>query len=154
MHVVGVSLIKVYKAMLRLESGALSIPLLMSLSEALSVPFYTLIKLCYTKALEWSSLVPGPRAKSFSSEIMNLTPFTINYQRVRMRMCPGIIPVIQRQCYMLCLFSKPSSHHDSLLDSWVCAKTFRWMEPGCIEQQGLWRDRWGGRWRWSWQGIC
>ena len=42
-------------------------------------PFYTLIKLCYTKALEWSSLVPGPKAKSSSSEITNLTLFTINY---------------------------------------------------------------------------
>ena len=39
----------------RLASGALSIPLLMSVSEAFSVHFYTLIKLCYTKALEWSS---------------------------------------------------------------------------------------------------
>ena len=25
-------------------------------------PFFTLIKLCYTKALEWSSLVPGPES--------------------------------------------------------------------------------------------
>ena len=48
------------------------------MSEAFSVPFYTLIKLCYTKALEWSSLVPGPKAKS-SSEIMNLTLFTISH---------------------------------------------------------------------------
>ena len=31
-------------------------------------PFFTLIKLGYTKALDWSSLVPGP-AKSSSSEI-------------------------------------------------------------------------------------
>ena len=43
-------------------------------------PFYTLIKLCYTKALELSSLVPGPKAKSSSSEITNWTPFTIIYQ--------------------------------------------------------------------------
>ena len=38
--------------LLALVRGALSIPLLMSVSEAFSVPFYTLIKLCYTKALE------------------------------------------------------------------------------------------------------
>ena len=44
----------------------------MSMSEAFSVPFHALIKLCYTKALKWSSLVPGPEAKS-SLEIMNLT---------------------------------------------------------------------------------
>ena len=37
--------------LLRLVRGALSAPLLMSMSEAFSVPFYTLIKLCYTKAL-------------------------------------------------------------------------------------------------------
>ena len=62
---------------LRLVSGALSVPLLMSMSEAFSVPFYTLIKLCYTKALEWSSLFPGhPKTKSFSLEITNLTSFT------------------------------------------------------------------------------
>ena len=64
--------------LLRLVMGALSVSLLMSMSETFSVPFYTLIKLCYTKALEWSSLVPGPKAKS-SSEIMNLTLFTISY---------------------------------------------------------------------------
>ena len=40
-------------------------------SEAFSVPFYTLIKLCYTKALEGSILFPGPKAKSFL-EITNL----------------------------------------------------------------------------------
>ena len=55
----------------------------MSMSEAFSFLFYTLIKLCYTKALEWSSLVQslifGPKAKSSSSEIMNLTSFTISY---------------------------------------------------------------------------
>ena len=41
--------------------------------------FYTLIKLCYTKALGWSSLVPGTKAKSSSLEITNLTSFTISY---------------------------------------------------------------------------
>ena len=65
--------------LLRLSRGALYVPFLMSMSEAFSVPFYTLIKLCYTKALEWSSLVPGPKAKS-SSEITNLTSFTVSYQ--------------------------------------------------------------------------
>ena len=50
-----------------------------SQSEAFSVTFYTLIKLCYTKALEWSSLVPGPDATS-SWEITNPTSFTVSYQ--------------------------------------------------------------------------
>ena len=38
--------------LLRLARGALSVPLLMSMSEAFSVPFHSIIKLCYTKALE------------------------------------------------------------------------------------------------------
>ena len=62
------------------SEGGLSIPLLMSMSEACSVPSYTLIKLCYTKALEWSSLVPCPEAKSSPSEITNPTPFPVSYQ--------------------------------------------------------------------------
>ena len=49
----------------------------MSVSEAPSVPFYTLIKLCYTQALEGSNLSPGPEAKSL--EITNLTSFTFSY---------------------------------------------------------------------------
>ena len=36
----------------------------MSMLETFSVPLLTLINLCYTKALEWSSLVPGSEAKS------------------------------------------------------------------------------------------
>ena len=39
-------------------------------------PFFSLIKLCYTKALKWSSLVPGPEVKSSSSGITSPTPFT------------------------------------------------------------------------------
>ena len=65
--------------LLTLARGALSVPLLMSMSEALFVPFYTLIKVCYTKALKQSRLVPGPEAKS-SLKIMNPTSFTVSYQ--------------------------------------------------------------------------
>ena len=79
MYVVGVGLKKIYKALIRLPREAFSIPLLMSMSEAFSVAFLTLIKLCYTKALEWSSLVPGPKAISSSLEIMDLTSLTVSY---------------------------------------------------------------------------
>ena len=48
----------------------------MSMSEVYLL-FFTLIKLCYTKALEQSNLVPGPEAKSL--EIMNPISFTVNY---------------------------------------------------------------------------
>ena len=71
MSVVEVGLKKVCKVFIRIARGAFSIPLLMSMSEAFFVLF---IKV----ALEWSSLVPDPEAKS-SSEIRNLTSFTISY---------------------------------------------------------------------------
>ena len=51
MYVKGMGLVKVYKALIRLEGGALSVSLLMSMSGAFPVPFYTSIKLGYTKAL-------------------------------------------------------------------------------------------------------
>ena len=52
-YVVQMGLKKVYKALIRLARGTFSdVPLLMSMSEAFSVPFLTLIKLCHTKALE------------------------------------------------------------------------------------------------------
>ena len=40
MYVVGVGLVKAYKALIRLGSSALLVPLLMSVSEAFSVPFH------------------------------------------------------------------------------------------------------------------
>ena len=53
MYVVGMGLVKVYKALIRLAIRGLSVPLLMSISEASSVPFYTLIKLCHTHKKEY-----------------------------------------------------------------------------------------------------
>ena len=53
------------------------------LCQKLSLSVFTLIRLCYTKALEWSNLVPGPKAISSSSEIMNLTSFTSMYHKKR-----------------------------------------------------------------------
>ena len=47
MCVVWVGLKKVYKALIRI-AGWGAFPLLMSMSEAFSVPLFTLIKLCYT----------------------------------------------------------------------------------------------------------
>ena len=69
MYVVGVGLIKMHTALLRLESGVFSIPFWCLCQKLSQKPFHTLIKLCYTKALEWSSLLPGPEAKSSSLEI-------------------------------------------------------------------------------------
>ena len=71
--------LKIYIApLLRLAIGALFVPLLMSVSEAFSVAFHAIIKLCHTKALERSNLVPGPEPKSSSLEKMNLTLFMVS----------------------------------------------------------------------------
>ena len=53
--------------------------------------FYTLTKLCYTEALEWSSLVPGSKAKS-SLEITNPTSFTVSYHLLAnlLQWCPTL----------------------------------------------------------------
>ena len=45
-----------------------------------SLSLFTLIKLCYTNALAWSTLVPGPEAKSSTLEIMHPTLFTVSSQ--------------------------------------------------------------------------
>ena len=78
MYGVGVGLVKVYKALLRLVMGALSI-LFLCLCQKLSLSFFTVTKLWSHKSSEYSSPVPGPEAKSFSSEITNPTPFTLSY---------------------------------------------------------------------------
>ena len=73
------TVIRYIAPLLRLVSGALSISLLMSMLEAFSVCFHALIKLCYTKAVEWWNLVPSSKAISSTSEIMNPTSFTVSY---------------------------------------------------------------------------
>ena len=51
MYVVGVGLVKVYKALRRLASGVTLHPASDAHVRSFLCPFYTLIKLCYTKAL-------------------------------------------------------------------------------------------------------
>ena len=71
------------------------------LCQKCSLSSFTLIKLCCTKALEWSSLVPGPKAKS-SSEIVNPTPFIVSYQqdahqiRSVAQSCPTLCDLMNR----------------------------------------------------------
>ena len=60
--------------MLTLVRGALSVPLLMSVSEAFSVLFLTLMTLCFTKALEWSSLVQRSWINDFVHRKLSLPP--------------------------------------------------------------------------------
>ena len=62
------SLLKVYKALIRLVSGHSPSPF-WCLCQKLPLSLFTSIKLWYTKALEWPRLVPGPKAKSSSLEI-------------------------------------------------------------------------------------
>ena len=75
MCVVGVGLVKVYKALIRLASGAFSIPLLISISETFSVLFH-----CNkTKALSNQALSPIPKL-NLLLEITNLTQFAVSCQ--------------------------------------------------------------------------
>ena len=83
--------------LLRLARGALSIPTLMSKSEAFYVPFHFNKTLLY-KSSCWSSLVPGPKAKSSSSEIKHQTPFTVSYQK-QLR-CPSTDEWIKMKWYI------------------------------------------------------
>ena len=75
----------------------------MSMSEAFSVPFHTLIKLCYTKALEWSSLVPGPEPKS-SSEVINPTSFTISILKSRDIILPTKVHLVKAMVFPVVLY--------------------------------------------------
>ena len=59
MYVIGVGLVKVYKALLELVRGTLSVPLLMPVSEAFSVLFHCNKTSATKKALsfkDWSLL--------------------------------------------------------------------------------------------------
>ena len=98
MYVVGVGLVKLYKALIRLARGAFSVPF-WCLCQKLSLPFFTVIKLLPHKSSEWSSLVPSPEAKS-SSEISNLTSFTISYQIL------GLTCFLISVCCCYCLITK------------------------------------------------
>ena len=71
-----------HKTLLKLvgSRGGHSPPHFCCLYQKLSLSFLTLIKLCHTKAIEWSSLVPGPKPKPSSLEIMNPTLLTVSYQ--------------------------------------------------------------------------
>lgn len=90
MYVMGMSLVKVYKSLIRLASGALSIPLLMCMFKAFSVLFHC-NKTSTTQKLWVISLVLDPEAKS-SLEITNPTSFTISCQwRVNtLKCCPRV----------------------------------------------------------------
>ena len=74
MHAVGVGLVKANKALRRLERDPF-----WCLCQKVSLSFFTVIKVLPHKNSEWSSLVPGPAAKS-SSEVKNQTSFTVSYQ--------------------------------------------------------------------------
>ena len=75
MHAVGVGLVKANKALRRLERDPF-----WCLCQKVSLSFFTVIKVLPHKNSEWSSLVPGPAAKS-SSEVKNQTSFTVSYQQ-------------------------------------------------------------------------
>ena len=131
----------------RLARGTLSVPLLMSMSEAFSAPFHTLILL--PKPLEWSSLVPGPKAASSSSEITKLTLHTISYHPFRghhpphhpllrlLKPCSGSYPALPHLYALKIRALWNSSPGTSLVIRWLrlCIPNAR--GPGVIPGQGM-----------------
>ena len=126
------------------EGVRLPVPFLMSMSEAFSVPFYTLINLCYTKALEWSSMVPSPEAKSSSSEIMNLTinhDLTIHHKLSSWGLVQGLQDKVRRlralvswlsqyTCFLLYLTNSVVClcewiTHPAWSEHWACSAVWR-----------------------------
>ena len=83
---------KVYNSLAKTSKAGTLCPPFWCLCWKLSLYLFTLIKFCSTKSLEWSRLIPGPKAKS-SSEItnpmlfMNPTLFTVSYQHA-LPYCP------------------------------------------------------------------
>ena len=77
MCVVGVGLVKVCKALIKLVRVRHSLSPFWCLCQEVSLSFFTVIKLCYTKALECSSLVPCSEAKSSFLVIMNPTSSSV-----------------------------------------------------------------------------
>ena len=84
MYVVGMSLVKVYKALVKLVSGGILCPSSDVYGRSFLCPFSYFNKSLLHKTSKWSSLVPGPEAKS-SSEIMNSTSFTTSYHWERLK---------------------------------------------------------------------
>ena len=70
-------------ALIKLVRVGHSPPPFWCLCERVSVSLFTLIKLCYTKVLKCSSLVPCSEAQSSFLVIMNPMSFTVNYQWLR-----------------------------------------------------------------------
>ena len=77
MYVVGMGLVKVHKALIRLSRGALSAPF-WCLCQKLSLSLFYFNKTLLHKRSWVIKQVPGPKAKS-SSEITNPTSFTKSY---------------------------------------------------------------------------
>ena len=122
--------------------------------ESFLCPFFTLIKLRYTKALEWSNLDPGPEAESSSLEIMNRTSFTISYHLFIFAFASFALgDRTKKYCYNLCqrvfclryfivsrhfmvtslILEKEMATHSSIL-----AWGIPWTEdPGRLQSMGL-----------------
>ena len=129
---------KVYNSLANTtEGGTLHPPSDVHVRTFLS-PFHTWIKLCYTKALEWSNLVPGPEAKSSSSEITNRTPFilSVNY---KLALTKSIANDWTTKAFAICLYA------DWTLCCYSCwpLNTPDWVQGGVRHSvlQGIWWGR-------------
>ena len=133
---------KVYKVLAKTsKGGTLHPPSDVYVRSFLS--FHTLIKLCYTKALEWSKLLPSPEAKS-TMEIMTPTSFTVSCQyppwskpttaasiaapRMSDRLCHVRVCLFHQQLRApLLILARAGSLHLSLI------KLLPFMNPSCSD---------------------
>ena len=95
----------------------------MSMSEAFSVPFYTLIKPCYTKALEWSSMVPvlklnHPLQRSWILTISH--DLTIHHKLSSWGLVQGLQDKVRRLRALVSLLSQYTCFLLYLTNSVVC----------------------------------
>ena len=110
-----------------------------------SVPFDILIKLCFTKALEWSSLVPGPEAKSSSSvqfssvtqSCLTLSNPTLNF--IHFQLVHSLNPFCPRSAALL------MQTMTSPLGQFLSAREYldqrlQFLYPTCVTLDIIWFD--------------
>ena len=102
---------------LRLASGALSAPF-WCLCQELSLSLFTVVKFLPHKSPEWSSLVSDLEAKSSSSDIMNLTLFTISYHMDSMDMSLSKLQKMVKDRSLAC-YSQWGCKSQTQLSDWT-----------------------------------
>ena len=125
-------ILKVYNSLANTSRWGTLYPLLISMSEAFSDPFHTLvIKLCYPKALEWSSFLINLLRRSridtvhhkLSLLLPSVLPNTSSVQFSRSVMSDSLWPHELQHATPPCLSPTPEVYSNSCTLSWWCNPT-------------------------------